>query len=183
MGLCADSPRRSRSRDSQPRHACRVWVACALAVIVYIAAASAQEQAGTIVDLQPFRQTQSIHIRSSSAREGVATLINLNPAISAWYVLEVSWNGGAQSRAYHLENPSPRDRTLRLDEQHPFGLVIAEGATRYACDLFSSGPPDRLEKGRASKAIFSPLCESRIYLRNSAVGHRTGTEAPVSKAR
>ncbi len=176
MGPCADSPRRSRPRDSRPRHACRVWVACALAVIVYIAAASAQEQAGTIVDLQPFRQTQSIHIRSSSAREGVATLINLNPAINAWYVLEVSWNGGAQSRAYHLENPSPRDRTLRLDEQHPFGLVIAEGATRYVCDLFSSGPPDRLEKGRASKAIFSPLCESRIYLRNSAVGHRTGLE-------
>ena len=130
----------------------------------------------TILDLQPFRQTQSVHIRSSAGREGSATLINLNPSINAWYVLEVGWKDGAPTRSYHLENSHPERQTLWLDEKHPSSLMISEGAALYSCDLFSGGPPDLLEQGRASPRIFSPLCESRIFLRNSAVGHRTGLE-------
>jgi hypothetical protein len=130
----------------------------------------------TILELQRSRQTQSIQIRSKSGREGVATLINLNPSINAWYLIEVTWNGGAPTRAYHLENPNPQDRTLMLDEKDPFGVVIAEGTARYSCDLFSAGPPDLLEQGRGTRRIFSALCESRLYLRNPAVGHRTDLE-------
>lgn len=180
MEPCADLSRRSGtcySRSPRPRP---WWFAAALAVLVFAAAGSAHELAGTILDLQPSRQTQSIHIRSGTGREGVATLVNLNPAINAWYVLEVNWKGGAPARAYHLENPNPRDRRLVLDEKFPFGLVIAEGSARYSCDLFSAGPPDLLEKGRGSKDVYSTLCESRIYLRNPAIGHRTGLEVATA---
>ena len=130
----------------------------------------------TIVELQPFRQRASISIRSTSLRAGVATLVNLNPAINAWYLMEVSWGDGSAKRVYHLENPKPRTRTLLLDEKYPFGLVIAEGQARDSCDLFSAAPPDLLEQGRVSRRVFHPLCDSRLYLRNPAVGHRTRLE-------
>ena len=134
----------------------------------------------TILELQQFRETQTIRIRSNAAREGLATLINLNSSINAWYLLTVSWNDGKPARAYHLENPSPRGRTLSLDEKYPFGIVIADGTGRYPCDLFSAGQPDLLEQGRASRHIFHPLCEPRLYLRNAAVGHRTALEASTA---
>src|SRR5580765_2685737 len=79
----------------------------------------------TILDLQPFRQTQSVHIRSSAGREGSATLINLNPSINAWHVLEVGWKDGAPTRSYHLENSHPERQTLWLDEKHPSSLMIS----------------------------------------------------------
>ena len=152
------------------------WISIALAVVAFGVAGAAHQAPNTILELQPFRQTQSIHIRSNEGREGSATLINLNPSINSWYVLEVSWRDGAPKRAYHLENSHPERRTLRLDEKHPGSLMIIEGAAQYSCDLFAAGPPDLLEQGRGSPRIFSPLCESRIYLRNPAVGHRTGLE-------
>src|SRR5512140_155314 len=61
----------------------------------------------TIIDLQPFRTVQSGRAFSGEGRQGTTTLVNLNPAINAWYVLTVTWQGGAGSRDYHLENPRP----------------------------------------------------------------------------
>jgi hypothetical protein len=130
----------------------------------------------TILELQQFRQTQSIPIRSKAGREGVATLVNLNPSINAWYVLELRWSDGAPARAYHLENPNPHGRTLRLDQHYPSGLVVEEGANRFACDLFSASSPALLEQGKASGRIFFPLCESRFYLRNRGAGRHTALE-------
>ena len=165
---------------------------CALGVLGFALIGSAHQQAvpsatrlgeyradvpKTILELQQFRQTHAIHIKSRAGRDGVATLVNLNPSINAWYLLEVTWDGDVPERAYHLENPQPRDRTLRLDETYPFGLVIVEGPDRYSCDLFSAPSPDLLDQGRASRRTFVPLCESRIYLRNPATGHYTALEA------
>lgn len=189
MGTRADSWRRTGSPESRPTRPRSGWIPAALALLAFAAVvaahpqpepsggrADAVNQRTTILDLQPYRQAQSIRIRSNTGREGTATLVNLNPGINVWYVIEVSWTGGPPSGAYHLENPNPQGRTLLLDEEHPFGVVIVDGSARYACDLFSAGPPDVLEKGRASRNVFSALCESRIYLRNPAVGHRTGLE-------
>jgi len=134
------------------------------------------DQPKTILELQQFRQTQSIRIRSQAGREGVATLVNLNPSINAWYLLEVRWSDGTRHRTYHMENPSPRDRTLLLDQQYPSSLVIVEGAERSVCDLFSTVSPDPLEQGRGSGRIFSPVCESRLYLRNPGTGRHTALE-------
>ena len=37
----------------------------------------------TIVDLQQFRRTSSIHVQSAFGKDSAATLVNLNPAINA----------------------------------------------------------------------------------------------------
>lgn len=128
----------------------------------------------TILDLQQFRQTSSIHIKSQKGREGVATLVNLNPAINAWYLLQVEWNDGAPEVSFHLENAEPRSQRLLLDEKIPTGLVVTEGKNRYYCDLFDS---DVLDEAKASQRIYAPLCDGRVYLRNAAIGHRTNLEA------
>jgi hypothetical protein len=127
----------------------------------------------TILELQPFRQASSILIKSRGGREGVATLINLNPAINAWYLLKVAWKDRSFDLAFHLENPEPHARRLLLDEKYSAGLVVAEGKSRYSCDLFGG---DVLDQTKASQFVFQPLCDGRVYLRNSAMGHRTTLE-------
>ena len=124
----------------------------------------------TIVELQQFRQTNSIGIVAKEGRQGVAALVDLNPQIGAWYLLNVAWAGSPEV-SYHLENPKPVAQKLFLDAN---GLVILAGKNRYACDLLGS---DVLTKARASRLIYEPLCEGRIYLRNPAAGHRTTLEA------
>jgi hypothetical protein len=131
----------------------------------------------TSVELQQFRQTQSIRIKSDTGRDGAATLINLNPAVNAWYLLRVAWTDGTAEHAYHLENPAPQTRTLVLDEAYSSGLTLVEHHQRSPCNLFGAGSPDELEQGSSSQRIFYPLCESRVYLRNAATGHRTVLEA------
>ena len=130
----------------------------------------------TILELQQFRQTNSIPIRSNGGREGVATLVNLNPAINVWYLLKVSWKNGAPELNYHLENPKPQVRRLLLDEKYPSGVVIEEGDKRYRCDLLGADPENALDQASGSQLIFAPLCERRLYLRNPAKGHRTSLE-------
>jgi hypothetical protein len=131
------------------------------------------EVSKSILELQQFRQSNSIAIRSRRG-EGAATLVNLNPAINLWYLLKVSWKGINPEIAYHLENANPQARRIILDETYPSGLIILEGKNRYACDLFEA---DALDKGKASQLVFFTLCDGRIYLRNSATGHRTTLEA------
>jgi len=131
----------------------------------------------TIIDLQAFRQTSSARIRADEGGEGAATLINLNPAINAWYVLEVTWKDSGAKLSYHLENANPREQRLTLDEKYPDGIVILEGKNRYPCDLVAGGANDALEQARSSQLIDASLCGGRVYLRNPAKGHRTSLEA------
>ena len=142
-----------------------------LPVLAYAALGIGKAQ--TIVELQQYRRPNSIAIQAKDGRSGKATLINLNPTINAWYVLAVAWAGGAEA-SYHLENSKPGTQTLVLDEKYSSGLVIVEGKNRYSCDLFRA---DQLAQGRASRLIYCPLCEGRIFLRNPATGHRTTLEA------
>ena len=116
----------------------------------------------TIVDLQPFRLTSSIHTQS-----GAATLVNLNSTINAWFLLDVDGSD------WHLENPKPHEAQILLDGKFPSGLVIVEGRSRYSCDLFGNA----LEQGRNSQLIYYPLCGGRLYLRNPAKGKRTALES------
>lgn len=129
--------------------------------------------AKTIVDLQAFRQTSSIRIKSSGNHEGVATLINLNPIINVWYLLKVTWQGGSES-SYHLENPQPRFRRFTLDSNYPLGINVWEGNATYRCNLFEDSSLDR---ARNSQIAYAPLCDTRVLLRNRVTGHRTNLEA------
>jgi hypothetical protein len=128
----------------------------------------------TILELQQFRQTSSIHIESKAGRRGIATLVNLNPAINAWYLLRVAWNDGGAQAAFHLENPEPRKQRLLLDEKYPQGVVVAAAKNRYYCALFEG---NGLDEANTSQRIYAPLCDGRVYLRNAAIGHRTNLEA------
>ncbi|MCC6369157.1 MAG: hypothetical protein IT165_37010 [Bryobacterales bacterium] len=127
----------------------------------------------TILDLQPFRQSSSIFIRTAAGREGAATLVNLNPAINVWHLLRLKWNDAATESAYHIENPEPRVRKLLLDEKFPLGILVLEAGKTYPCELF----PTALDQAKASSRIYAPLCGGKIYLRNPATGNRTTLEA------
>jgi hypothetical protein len=131
----------------------------------------------TILQLQQFRQTTLMRIKSKAGREGVATLVNLNPAINVWYLLKVAWKNGTRELTYHLENPEPKGRTILLDETYPSGIVVVEGEKRYRCDFFETDPVNALDQASSSHLIFAPLCERRLALRNPASGHRTSLEA------
>ena len=130
----------------------------------------------TILQLQQFRQTTSIAIRSGEGKAGVASLANLNPTVNRWYVLTITWSGTAEA-TYHLENPAPASQRLVLDGSFPAGIVIREGANHYSCTLFADRSATPLDQARSSQSIFAPLCEGRLYLRNSAKGQRTSLEA------
>lgn len=137
----------------------------------------AAEVPKTIIELQQFRETSPIGIRSRTGAQGIATLINLNSRINVWYVLRLSWKGGLEDSVWHLENPKPRTAHVLLDRAFPFGLVVTEDKNRYTCDLWGKDSSKALKQGRGSGLIYYPLCGARLYLRNPAIGHRTALEA------
>jgi hypothetical protein len=131
--------------------------------------------AKSILDLQPFRQVTSNKIKSNTGAAGTATLINLNPAVNAWYVMEVDWQDGSKSD-YHLENPQPRTEKILFDPKYTSGIEISQGDTRYTCDLFSNKSNGPLDQARNSQAPYASLCGGRLFLRNIVTGHRTKLE-------
>ena len=131
----------------------------------------------TIVELQQLRDTKSIKISGPGGQQGVATLINLNPDINVWYLLELNWHAGATPTAYHLENPYPKRQRLLLDESHPGGITIAEGPRSFSCELWTGSAAQSLEVAKRSRAVYAPLCDNRLYVRNPTKGHRTAIEA------
>jgi hypothetical protein len=149
-----------------------MWIAHAPLLWLLLSSNAQQAPVKSVIDLQPFRQSSSLQIKSKAGADGVATLINLNPAINVWYVLQVAWSGRSPA-AYHLENPNPRSAKILLDEKYPSGIIIAEGANRHTCEIFAT---DVLDQAKAAPRIFDPLCDGRLYLRNPAKGSRTSLE-------
>ena len=127
-----------------------------------------------VVSLQRFRETSSIRIRFAEG-DGIAVLINLNPTVSTWYLLKVVSQSGSEA-FYHLENPEPRSRRLILDPGYAFGIEILDKTARFPCNLFGGSPTNYLDQAKTSGLIYAPLCDSRVYLRNPAKGHRTSLE-------
>ena len=139
------------------------------------AAAYEAEAPKTILELQPFRQTTTSNIRDSDGRTGSATLVDINPAINAWLLLTLDWNG-AGAESYHLENPAPGTRRLSLDDTYPSGIVITAGGERLNCDLWSDAARSQLAQARNTGLPYAPLCEGRVLLRNRVAGSRTRLE-------
>jgi len=132
--------------------------------------------AKSILDLQPFRQVSSSRIKSDPGIPGTATLVNLNPAVNAWYLLEVDWQDGSKS-SYHLESPQPRSEKVFLDPKYPARIEISQGNATYPCQLFESRPNGPLDRASNSQAPYASLCDGRLFLRNLVKGHRTRLEA------
>lgn len=134
------------------------------------------QQIKDIVDIQPFRQTTTIEIKTAQDAKGSATLVNLNPNINAWYLLRLKWGEEGQEENYHIENAHPETQRLLLDAKSPQGLVIADRESQKVCDLWGAGANDRLKEARKSGLTYAPLCRGRVYLRNPTKGHRTKIE-------
>src|ERR1039457_3827455 len=97
-----------------------------------MALAGAGNSPKSIVDLQPFRQTSSVHIEAPRGRHGAAVLVNLNPNINARFQLTVRWNDSpAVSPTCHLKIPKRGEAKIRADKKYPAGLVISEAGSRY----------------------------------------------------
>jgi len=135
---------------------------------------SAADIAKTIVDLQPFRETQTMDIEGVGPKR--ATLVNLNPAVNVWYLLTLTGAQQNQSTAYHLENLAPDTQRLGLSKGFPNGLVVTGGRSDFNCDLWGHDTAKELAAARKSGQSYAPLCQGRLYLRNQTKGHRTSLE-------
>lgn len=130
----------------------------------------------SIIELQQFRQTESVRIPGGDGKSATAVLINLNPKINIWYLLRLNLNDGGPESVYHLENPYPKQQIFGLDESHPDGLVMVSGGNKADCQLWASASQPAIDHARRSQLIYAPLCGGKLYLRNPTKGHRTKIE-------
>ena len=164
-----------RRASTIPRRPCLSAVLAAAAFAALAAAPAARaagEGAGTIVDLQPARQTST----AAPGGTGAATLVNLNPATNAWFVLTVDGDGRRGPATYHLENADRRQRLL-LNGEGGGSIDVALDGRTSRCAILSPAADGALERAKRSNLPFAPLCDGRLYLRNAVRGSRTELEA------
>jgi hypothetical protein len=134
----------------------------------------------TIIELQPFRQTQRVEfsVRGAQGADGAgeATLTNLNPQINAWFLLTIQWTRSGKSEIYHLENPWPKAQRLSIDADYPRGIRILSDGGEIACDLWGGQGTTVLQQAQRSELPYAPLCEDRLCLRNAVPGTYTHLE-------
>jgi hypothetical protein len=129
----------------------------------------------TIIELQPFRRASSVEFQVPGD-QGVATLINLNPQVNAWFLLTLRWVIAGKSVSYHLENPLPKVQMLTVSADQRNGIRISVGGRDMDCVLWPDGQITILQQARRSDLPYAPLCEDRLYLRNSVSGTYTHLE-------
>jgi hypothetical protein len=132
------------------------------------------ETSKTIVQLQQFRETETIAVEGSGGKRGTATLINLNPRINTWFLLTLNWGTGAPL-SYHLENSKPGEQTIHLGTANLHGVQISVEGRATDCDLWF-GPDDALAAAQRSGLPYAPLCGGDLYLRNRVSGRYTMLE-------
>ena len=132
------------------------------------------QSAWTIVDLQSARRAERVLLGGEASATMTATLTNLNPEINASLLLTLQLPGRTAPLEYHLENPDPQRRRVVLDVANPGALTIKTGGATMQCSIW---PNDLLEQARRSKLSYAPLCEGKLYLRNTVEGNRSSLEA------
>jgi hypothetical protein len=130
----------------------------------------------TILELQPFRRSTSNPVTDAAGRRGTVTLVELNPNVNAWFLLQLLWEDPAELHTYHLENADPRNTHVALDAGGQ-GLRITSAARAAGCALWPYRTEAPIEQARRSGLPYAPLCEGRLYLRNSVAGTYTRLEA------
>ncbi len=130
-----------------------------------------------IIDLQPHRTDVILDVvTKDSTKAGFVRLTNLNPNVNAWYLLDVTWPGAAQSKKFHLENPEPRDRIIFLDKRHPNGLRIVSKGVEYICDLWAPDQNSELKDVDIEKKTYGAICGGRLFVRNQLEGNESTKE-------
>jgi hypothetical protein len=133
------------------------------------------EDPKSVVELQPYRRTETLEVPWSEGRNGVATLVNVNPSVNSWYLLVLRTPDG-QEQSFHIVNPHPRTQDFTLDPSHPGGITIVDSLGRRACELWPEGSPSPLAKARESRSPYASLCGESITLRIPTPGRRTTIE-------
>lgn len=131
----------------------------------------------TILQLQPFRQSESRPLGAPGGRPGSATLVNLNPRLNSWLLLLLDRGGGDAPLAFHLENPDPGRQRIRLADAPARGVVITTAGESRDCVLWTDDLRGPLAEARRSALPYAPLCGDRLYLRNPVSGARTRLES------
>lgn len=139
------------------------------AVLARQMAAYRAERPKNIIELQPYRRTETARLADGR----VVKLISLNPNVNSWFVLQVGpwqWN-----RLYHLQNPVPARQNVNLSRGPNPQLIFRVGGTVTKCSPWKDA--DRaLSKARQSKLPFAPICHGHLFLRNRVDGHSTRLE-------
>jgi len=127
----------------------------------------------TILELQPFRQTQTAQGSDGTRYE----LVALNPEINTWFLLTVSSEGfWSSTRQFHLELADPEHTSLSLEAGAEPALVIGGEATDMRCAPWSGSSPE-LDDAQYQGLPYAPICDERLYLRNEVRGNQTNREA------
>lgn len=128
----------------------------------------------TVVQLQPFRRSQTLPIPDGAGGQGSITLIDLNPQVGQWYLLVREGADGA-TRELHLEN-AIRGQVVALDPDDPGSLALHGESGEYRCDVWSG---TTLADAAAQATAYASLCEGRLFLHNAVRGHSSRLEAVV----
>ena len=129
--------------------------------------------AKSILELQPFRDTQTA-TEVETGRH--LTLISLNPAVGAWFLLQVREKPDGPARNFHIENPRPGTQSVSLAAQDRPAIVISGSGETIRCAPWSGGAED-LAKAEKMRLAYAPLCNGKLFLRNRVTGAKTSIEA------
>ncbi|MCI2398936.1 hypothetical protein [Aliiroseovarius subalbicans] len=124
-----------------------------------------------IAALQPLRHEVTAPLKNGT----VLRFIALNPQVNAWVLVQLETEDGKVLDAYHLENPDPSGQGLTLSTQGRPALALG-GHTPFRCAPWL-GESSALDAARASGLPFAPVCQNRLFLRNSVSGSRSNLEA------
>lgn len=130
-------------------------------------------QAKSVLDLQPYRDTATAVDPATGSR---LTWISINPAVNAWFLLDLSAGPGAAAASHHLENPDPGAQNVGFAAGPEPAIVIETAAGQVRCTPWAAGGAE-LAAARASALAYAPLCDGRLFLRNRVTGARTNIEA------
>lgn len=130
-------------------------------------------QAKSILDLQPFRHTTAAVDPETGTH---LNLISLNPAIGAWYLLELRAAQDDTPEVFHLENADPAAQRVSLRSKAAPTLVIETARGTVACQPWADGAA-AITAARESGLPYAPLCDGALFLRNRVIGARTNIEA------
>ena len=132
-------------------------------------------RAKTVLDLQPFRDTLTA---VDAAAERHLTWISPNPAVGAWYLLELRASADAAADTYHIENPDPTRQTVGFETGASPAIVITGQGKTTRCMPWVEGGAE-LTAARKTGLAYAPLCDGTLFLRNRVTGARTNIEATM----
>lgn len=126
----------------------------------------------SVIELQPFRAGQQAQTADGLALE----LVSMRPSVNNWFVLSLTDTRGRR-RSYHLESADPDALQISLtDEPDPRLAIIDQHGGSFHCRPWSDDPGE-LGQAADTGLPYSPICGSRMFLRNEVAGSRTNREA------